>query len=102
MVLDRLPRLPTWILIAIVVLVPLYELADSGEHWPNDGTVVLTLLAILLPFLLCTICRCLLLRLTARRLLFSLLPISFSPHSLHEATFPSDFHSCFGFCLLRI
>jgi len=38
-----MPRLTTIALIAwitLLILLPLYELADIGEHWPFDGEIV--------------------------------------------------------------
>jgi len=38
--MRRLRTVPTLFTIALFVLLPLYEVADRGEHWPNDGTYV--------------------------------------------------------------
>ena len=42
---------------ALVALLPLYELIDIGEQWPNDGNVVLVLLSTLFLVGLAFLCR---------------------------------------------
>jgi hypothetical protein len=38
--MPRLKSIALAVFIAILVLLPLYEFADIGEQWPNDGEVV--------------------------------------------------------------
>jgi hypothetical protein len=35
--MNRLAKIGVWVLLAIVLLLPLYELADYTEVWPHDG-----------------------------------------------------------------
>jgi hypothetical protein len=46
--MSRFEKIGVWILVAAVVLLPLYELSDYTEVCPNDGNVILTALAGLL------------------------------------------------------
>jgi hypothetical protein len=39
------------------VLLPLYEFVDIGEHWPNDGNVVLVILSALYIIGVSVLCR---------------------------------------------
>lgn len=45
------------LLIALLVLLPLYELVDIGEQWPHDGSVVLVLLSGLFLIGIAMLCR---------------------------------------------
>jgi hypothetical protein len=45
--MRRLRTVATLFTIALFVLLPLYEAADRGEHWPNDGTYVSLVLFVL-------------------------------------------------------
>ena len=46
--MSRITRAGVWFLVAVVVLLPLYELSDYTEVWPDDGNVILPLLGALL------------------------------------------------------
>ena len=46
--MSRFTRAGVWFLVAVVVLLPLYELSDYTEVWPDDGNVILPLLGALL------------------------------------------------------
>ena len=37
---SRTKTVAVLLFVALFVLLPLYELADVGEHWPHDGDVV--------------------------------------------------------------
>jgi len=37
--MSRLTKAGVWFLVAVVVLLPLYELFDYTEAWPDDGNV---------------------------------------------------------------
>jgi len=45
--MQRLRTVATLSTIALFVLLPLYEVVDRGEHWPNDGTYVSLVLFVL-------------------------------------------------------
>ena len=45
------------LLVAFLVLLPLYELVDIGEQWPHDGSLVLVLLSALFLVGLAVLCR---------------------------------------------
>lgn len=45
------------LLVVMFFLLPLYELADVGEHWPHDGDVVLVLFCLLFIAAISLICR---------------------------------------------
>jgi MFS superfamily sulfate permease-like transporter len=53
----RFRTLGALLLVALFVLLPLYEFADIGEQWPHDGDVVLVLLFTLFLVALSIICR---------------------------------------------
>jgi hypothetical protein len=38
--MPRAKTIAVLLIVALFVLLPLYELADIGEHWPHDGDVV--------------------------------------------------------------
>ena len=38
--MSRAKTVAVLLIVALFVLLPLYELADVGEHWPHDGDVV--------------------------------------------------------------
>jgi hypothetical protein len=40
-------RAGAFVVILTFVVLPLYELADIGEHWPHDGDYVSMILAVL-------------------------------------------------------
>ena len=46
--MSRFAKVGVWILVAVVVLLPLYELSDYTEVWPDDGNVILPLVGALL------------------------------------------------------
>jgi hypothetical protein len=45
--MSRFEKLGVWILVAAAILLPLYELSDYTEVWPDDGNVILTAVAFL-------------------------------------------------------
>src|SRR5882672_5843200 len=45
------------LMVASLLLLPLYELADIGERWPHDGDIVLILFSILFLAAVLIICR---------------------------------------------
>ena len=55
--MPRLRTIGALLVVALFVLLPLYELADIGEQWPHDGDVVLVLLFVLFLVALSIICR---------------------------------------------
>jgi hypothetical protein len=46
--MSRFTKAGVWILVAVVGLLPLYELSDYTEVWPDDGNTILTTLGALL------------------------------------------------------
>jgi hypothetical protein len=38
--MSRAKTIAVLLFVALFVLLPLYEFADIGEHWPHDGDVV--------------------------------------------------------------
>jgi hypothetical protein len=55
-----MPRLKTFailLFVALFVLLPLYEFADIGEHWPHDGDIVQVVLFGLFILGLSILCR---------------------------------------------
>ena len=46
--MNRFERVGVWILVAAAILLPLYELSDYTEVWPDDRNVILPGLAFLL------------------------------------------------------
>jgi hypothetical protein len=38
--MSRAKTIAILLFVALFILLPLYELADIGEHWPHDGDVV--------------------------------------------------------------
>ena len=55
-----MPRVKTYavlLIVALFVLLPLYELADIGEHWPHDGDIVQIVLCVLFIVGLSVLCR---------------------------------------------
>jgi hypothetical protein len=55
-----MPRLKTFailLFVALFVLLPLYEFADMGEHWPHDGDIVQVVLFGLFILGLSILCR---------------------------------------------
>ena len=47
-VMNRFERTGVWILVVAAVFLPLYEISDYTEVWPDDGNVILTGWAVLL------------------------------------------------------
>lgn len=45
--MSRFRTLVTLLAIGLFGLLPLYEIADYGEHWPNDGNYVSGVLSVL-------------------------------------------------------
>jgi len=55
-----MPRIKTFavlLVVALFVLLPLYELADIGEQWPHDGDIVQIVLCVLFIVGLSVLCR---------------------------------------------
>jgi hypothetical protein len=55
-----MPRIKTYavlLVVALFMLLPLYELADIGEHWPHDGDIVQIVLCVLFIVGLSVLCR---------------------------------------------
>ena len=55
-----MPRVKTYavlLIVALFVLLPLYELADIGEHWPHDGDIVQIVLCVLFIVGVSVLCR---------------------------------------------
>jgi len=46
-----------FLVVALFIVLPLYELADIGEQWPHDGDVVQIVLCVLFIFGLSVLCR---------------------------------------------
>ena len=38
--MSRAKTVAVLLIVALFILLPLYELADIGEHWPHDGDIV--------------------------------------------------------------
>jgi len=38
--MSRAKTVTVLLVVALFILLPLYELADVGEHWPHDGDIV--------------------------------------------------------------
>ena len=55
--MPRLKTIAVLLIVALFVLLPLYELADVGEQWPHDGDVVLIVLFVLFIVGLSILCR---------------------------------------------
>ena len=55
--MSRVKTISALLVVALFVLLPLYEFADIGEQWPHDGDVVLILLFVLFVVALSIICR---------------------------------------------
>ena len=100
--MARLKTIGALLLIALFVVLPLYEFADIGEQWPHDGDVVLILLFVLFVAALLIIlrgiaCACLALR---------RVPSSFARPLRHSAAVYwrccSEFPLFLLFCDLRI
>jgi hypothetical protein len=46
--MKRFETAGVFLCVSLFVVLPLYELADVGEHWPHDGTYVSVMLTALL------------------------------------------------------
>jgi len=57
MTMSRLKTIGILLIIVLFVLLPLYELADIGEHWPHDGDIVQIVLFLLFIVGLSILCR---------------------------------------------
>jgi hypothetical protein len=55
--MSRARTVAVLLFIALFILLPLYEFADIGEHWPHDGEVVQVVIFILFIFGLSMLCR---------------------------------------------
>jgi hypothetical protein len=55
--MPRAKTIAVLLFVALFVLLPLYELADIGEHWPHDGDVVQVVLFGLFILGLSILCR---------------------------------------------
>jgi hypothetical protein len=45
--MARLVSASAFLFVSLFVVLPLYELADVGEHWPHDGNYVSVMLTVL-------------------------------------------------------
>ena len=55
--MPRVKTLAVLIIIALFVVLPLYELADIGEQWPHDGDIVQIVLCVLFIVGVSILCR---------------------------------------------
>jgi hypothetical protein len=55
--MSRAKTLAVLLFVALFVLLPLYEFADIGEHWPHDGDIVQVVLFGLFILGLSILCR---------------------------------------------
>ena len=55
--MPRAKTIAVLLIVALFVLLPLYEFADIGEHWPHDGDVVQVVLFGLFILGLSILCR---------------------------------------------
>jgi len=55
--MARIKTILVLLVVALLVVLPLYELADIGEHWPHDGNVVQIVLCVLFIAGLSVLCR---------------------------------------------
>jgi hypothetical protein len=55
--MPRIKTILVLLVVALLVVLPLYELADIGEHWPHDGDVVQIVLCVLFIAGLSVLCR---------------------------------------------
>ena len=55
--MSRAKTIAVLFVVALFVLLPLYEFADIGEHWPHDGDVVQVVLFGLFILGLSILCR---------------------------------------------
>ena len=55
--MPRIKTIVVLLVVALFVVLPLYELADIGEHWPHDGDVVQIVLCVLFIVGLSVLCR---------------------------------------------
>jgi hypothetical protein len=55
--MSRAKTIAVLLFVALFVLLPLYELADVGEHWPHDGDIVQVVLFGLFILGLSVLCR---------------------------------------------
>jgi hypothetical protein len=55
--MSRAKTIGVLLFVALFVLLPLYEFADIGEHWPHDGDVVQVVLFGLFILGLSILCR---------------------------------------------
>ena len=56
-IMSALTRAALLLLVGLLVVLPLYELIDIGEQWPNDGIVVTLILSALFLIGLSIVCR---------------------------------------------
>ena len=55
--MSRAKTVAVLLIVALFILLPLYELADIGEHWPHDGDIVQVVLFGLFILGLSILCR---------------------------------------------
>ena len=55
--MPRVRTILVLLVVALLIVLPLYELADIGEQWPHDGDVVAIVLSVLFIFGLSVLCR---------------------------------------------
>ena len=55
--MPRARTIAILLIVGLFIVLPLYELADIGEHWPHDGDIVQIVLCILFIVGLSILCR---------------------------------------------
>ena len=55
--MSRARTIAILFIVGLFIVLPLYELADIGEHWPHDGDIVQIVLCILFIVGLSILCR---------------------------------------------
>src|SRR5215471_3180622 len=103
MSMARLKTVGILLIIALFVLLPLYELADVGEQWPHDGDIVQVIFFLVVLAALSIFCR------RSARACFSRLRRSWIPRppatrpELTRSLAPREYSLLFlVFCDLRI
>ena len=56
-IMPRAKTIAVLLIVALFIVLPLYELADIGEHWPHDGDIVQIVLCVLFIIGLSVLCR---------------------------------------------
>ncbi len=55
--MPRARTIAILLIVGLFIVLPLYELADVGEHWPHDGDIVQIVLCVLFIVGLSILCR---------------------------------------------